>query len=194
MFVKNFMSSPVTIASPEQTLAEALRIMEQTQVRRLPVVDHGKLVGILTRSDIHRVMGAGATPMTVIKVVMTRDPETIAPDETLERAALTMIDYKISGLPVVDDGSLVGIVTESDIFRALVKMLGFENRGARLAMELSGSEDILERIRKHVGGLQVQSLVTHHDPIKDTWSVVVRVRGRVEEKKDAGVSAKTRRP
>lgn len=178
------MSVPVVTIAPGRTLADALKEMESRNIRRLPVVEGDCLVGIITRSDIYRILGkwppenGGAGQTLTVGAAMTVNPVTVEADETLERAALLMLDHKISGLPVIHKDKTVGIVTESDIFRFLVKVLGFENRGARVALELGETDDILESIRNRLGDLQVQSLVTYHDSHRGKWSVVVRVRGR----------------
>lgn len=118
MFVRNFMTEDVVTIAPEVTLREALAVMESRPVRRLPVLKNGRLVGMITRSDILAVLGKPGGDDLTVEWAMARDPRTIPPDETLEHAALMMLNYKISGLPVVGDGKVVGIITESDIFRA----------------------------------------------------------------------------
>ncbi|MCK6625048.1 MAG: CBS domain-containing protein [Anaerolineae bacterium] len=131
--VKDWMTRDVVTISPEMTLPEAHRLMEEKKIRRLPVVDSGRLVGIVTRGDIRGAEPSGATSLSIWEVnyllaklkigeIMTAHPLTIAAEETIGEAARLMLEKKISGLPVVDNaGRLVGIITESDIFRLVVQ-------------------------------------------------------------------------
>ena len=116
---------------------------------------------------------------------MTKNPLTIDPGETLEGAAQVMLQRKVSGLPVVDGQRVVGILTESDLFRALCRMLGIGEQGARVVMSIRDDQDILGLIHKRLNGLAVQSLVTVHDPRREYWDVVLRVRGRSKARRKA---------
>lgn len=123
------MTKDVVVVSPDTTVPEAHRIMTEKSIRRLPVVDGKKLVGIVTRGDVRGAEPSDATTLSIwelnyllaklkLSEIMTRKPITITPDATVMEAAQLMLDNKISGLPVVDaEGIVVGIVTESDIFR-----------------------------------------------------------------------------
>lgn len=131
--VKDWMTLEVVTISPYTTWLEADRIMTENRIRRLPVVDHGRLVGIVTRGDVRSAQPSNMLPRTIwalsymlselgIEEIMTPHPLTISPQATLAEAAQIMLEKKISGLPVVDaDGQVVGIITESDIFRLMVK-------------------------------------------------------------------------
>lgn len=119
---------PITV-DPKTSLPDAHRLMKDSRIRRLPVVDRGRLVGIVTLGDVREAEPSDATSLSIYEIhyllsklsidhIMTRDPLTIAPDATIRQAARLMLDNKIGGLPVVDArGALVGIITESDIFR-----------------------------------------------------------------------------
>lgn len=128
--VGHCMSRPVASASPYDTLAQAYSTMCLRGIRRLPVVERGKLVGIITRSDILEAkpteLGHGADFATVMKdldritvgVAMHRDPVAIYEADTLGHAAELMLEHKVGGLPVLEaGGGLVGVITESDLFR-----------------------------------------------------------------------------
>jgi acetoin utilization protein AcuB len=133
-YVRDWMTPDPIVVSSKTTLPEAFWLMIENCIRRLPVVDEGVLVGIVTLEDIR-----GKIPDHIIKIdpirvsdilvklsvclVMTRSPKTISPNANLIEAARKMLEYKISTLPVMDGDKLVGIITESDIFRALVKLL-----------------------------------------------------------------------
>jgi len=123
---------PVTI-TPSTTLPEAHRLMMEHSIRRLPVLQNGRLVGIVTLGDVRGAEPSGATSLSIweinylvsrlrVEEIMTPKPFTINENATLGEAARMMLKYKVSGLPVVSDsGDLVGIITESDIFRMVVK-------------------------------------------------------------------------
>lgn len=131
--VRDWMTTAVITVSPQTTLPEAHRIMTGRRIRRLPVVEDDRLVGIVTRGDIRGAEASDASSLSIwelnyllarLKVgeIMTPDPITIAPDATIAQAAGIMLQHKISGLPVVDaDGRVIGIITESDIFRLVAR-------------------------------------------------------------------------
>jgi len=129
--VRDWMTpDPVTI-DPRTTLPEANRLMKECNIRRLPVVENGHLVGIVTLGDIREASPSSAATLSIYELnylisrltigeIMTRDPITIPPDTSIEAAARLMLEHKIGGLPVVDGQKVVGVITESDIFRLLV--------------------------------------------------------------------------
>jgi CBS domain-containing protein len=129
--VADWMSTPPILVRPATTLAEAERIMQHRQVRRLPVVEHEQLIGIITWGDLRAAQPSAATTLSIyewralleratVAGCMTPNPITIAPAETTLAAARLMLDHKIGGLPVVDHGHVVGMITESDLFRLLL--------------------------------------------------------------------------
>lgn len=131
--VKDWMSNDVLIVKPDCSLPEAHQIMISEKIRRLPVTDdNGRLLGIITLGDVRSVSPSPASSVNIfdrnyvlssleVERVMTSDPATIYPDQTINEAAKIMLEKRISGLPVVDrDGRICGIITESDIFRMIV--------------------------------------------------------------------------
>ncbi len=120
---------PIVI-SPDASLVDAYGLMFDNEIRRLPVVVGNELVGIITLSDIQRHIppyleeADVQTRLTLLarKVgdEMAPDPIAIAPDDTVQEAAARMLEDQVSGLPVVQDGQVVGIITESDIFKLIV--------------------------------------------------------------------------
>ncbi len=131
--VGTWMSSPPMVIHPKASLFEAYNRMFENDLRRLPVVDtDNNLIGIVTMSDVQR----SAPLMTsqesdevsrmiiatqTVEDIMTPDPVTIAADDTVQEASERMLEYEVSGLPVVEGEKLVGIITESDIFRLVVE-------------------------------------------------------------------------
>lgn len=132
VLIYDLMSSDLITVSPDTDLADAYDLMLRNDVRRLPVVDdEGDLVGIITRSDVQqripvrdydrdRFEAEISLVGTPVREVMTWDPVTISPDQTIQDAAERMVEYQVSGLPVINGIELVGIITESDIFRFIV--------------------------------------------------------------------------
>jgi CBS domain-containing protein len=128
--VQDFMTANPYVVAPETSLVDAYSLMFENEVRRLPVVQGQTLVGIITLSDIQRaiplILGeldtATKLAMAAAKVrdVMTSDPIAVAPDDTIQEAAELMLENQVSGVPVVENGRVVGILTESDIFKLVV--------------------------------------------------------------------------
>lgn len=129
--VRNWMTpNPITI-TPQTTLPEAHQLMDRYNIRRLPVVSKGKLIGIVTYGDIREAQASDATTLSIYELnylldrtpakdFMAYDPITIAADATIAEAARRMLHHKIGGLPVVENGELVGIITETDFCRLLI--------------------------------------------------------------------------
>jgi acetoin utilization protein AcuB len=111
---------PVTV-TPHDLLARAKALMDSGRFRRLPVMEGGKLVGILTERDLRNHWGY--LDRTRVDAAMTPEPVTITPRITAEDAARLMLQHKIGGLPVIEDGELVGIVSTSDILRAFLNVV-----------------------------------------------------------------------
>jgi CBS domain-containing protein len=130
--VSEWMTRDVITIAPETSLKEAHDIMNSRKIRRLPVVTHGKVLGIVTLGDIRGAEPSQASSLSVwemndllanlkVSEIMTRNPGTIQQTASVGDAARIMLDRKFSGLPVVDEADhLVGIITESDIFRLVV--------------------------------------------------------------------------
>lgn len=147
MFVKDKMTpNPVTV-TPDVSISTAFGIMKEQSFRRLPVVQGGKLIGIVTEKELQQVSPSKATTLSVfelnyllekttIKDAMSRDPITVQDDDLIEKAALLMRTNKVGALPVMHGDRLVGLITESDIFDAFIDTMGFRNPGVRLDLRL----------------------------------------------------------
>jgi len=131
MLVKDWMTSPVVTVTPETGLSKAHQLMKDQGIRRLPVADEGELVGIITIGDVREASPSDATTLSIwelnylwaqltVDKVMTKRMLTVTVDSSMIDAAEIMLTHKVSGLPVMEDDQLVGIITESDIFRMLV--------------------------------------------------------------------------
>lgn len=155
MRVRDCMVSPVHIIGPDAPAWEALGLMRRHRIRRLPVVEEGALVGIVTWTDVVRVQPpAVGGPWHIpnlsagveVRHLMTAAPLILDPEMTIEHAAALMRRHKIGGLPVVEGDRLVGIVTESDIFEAFVEMLRTGPGEARLHVSVGSITVELPRV------------------------------------------------
>lgn len=147
MLVKDRMTAnPVTITK-QTTVATALELMQTNNFRRLPVMDGDKLIGIVTDRDLSKLSPSPATTLSVFEAnyllakttiaeALSKNHKliTISPEAYIEEAALLMRDNNIGGIPVVDEGKLVGIITETNIFDAFVDIMGLRQSGYRITV------------------------------------------------------------
>jgi acetoin utilization protein AcuB len=165
MLVRERMShSPVTIGA-DTPITEALKVMRQNSVRRLPVLDpEGRLLGIVSEKDLLYASPSSASSLSIYEMhymlsqlkvteVMSSDVITISPDIPLEEAARIMADNKIGGLPVVQGDRLVGIITETDIFKVFLEMLGARDTGLRITLEIPERKGEIARITTAIAQL-----------------------------------------
>jgi len=137
---KRMSKNPQTVA-PEDYLATAQAKMLAGNFRRLPVIKDGKLVGMITDRDMRQ--HTGFYERTKVNAAMTEDLLTVTPETTLEEASKLLLKHKIGGLPVLDNGSLVGIITTSDILKAFLDVMGaFEEDSCRIDLLLEGGGDL----------------------------------------------------
>jgi CBS domain-containing protein len=145
--VADWMSTPPITVTPSTSMEAAQRLMHQQHVRRLPVVADGRLVGIITWGDLRAAQPSAATTLSVyewrallekvtVAACMTRDPLTVAPGASVLEAAQAMLDRKVGGLPVVEDGRVVGVITESDLLRLLLVEFGGAERDNRARKQM----------------------------------------------------------
>jgi acetoin utilization protein AcuB len=143
LLVKDSMTRQVVTLSPETTAAEALALCRERRIRHLPVLEEGRLVGIVSDRDLRSAAPALGDPGRTealqnlrISDVMTRDVVSARPDDPIEEAANAMRERRIGCLPVVEDGALVGILTSSDVMEALVQLMGAHEPGSRLVVSM----------------------------------------------------------
>ena len=151
MLVIERMTPPPAAVTGETTVKEALGIIEMHKLRHLPVLDdRGRLVGIVSEKDLLR-----ADEDNRVEKVMTREVVTVTEYTALEEAARIMADHRISSLPVMRDGKLVGIITETDLFYIFLELLGARQRGVRLTMLVPEERGMLASLTgeiAHMGG------------------------------------------
>ena len=202
MLVKNWMSKDVITVDVNDSMQDATGLLKEHNIRGLPVMKNGKLAGVVTDRDLKKASASDATSLEIhellyliskikIKEIMTKDPITIPVDYTVEEAAEVLLDNKLSGAPVVDDeGHVVGIITQTDIFRVMVSLTGVREKGIQLGFQLedrSGSiKEVTDIIRKY--GCSVVSILSSSDKKSGYRHVYIRAcncdRGRLEQLKD----------
>lgn len=169
MLVKYWMRKDVIPIEASASMQEAIERMRENQSSLLPVTKHGILAGVLTDRDVKRASASDATTLDIheltyllakIKVseIMTKNPITVPPDFTLEETAAVLMKNRISGVPVVaSNGSILGVITQMEIFKALISMSGLERRGVQFAFQIedrAGSiKEVTDIIRAHGGRL-----------------------------------------
>lgn len=180
--------NPITVP-PETPVSQALAKMREKKVHRFPVVDSkGKLVGIVSHSDLLYAAPSSATSLSIWEVtymlnqitvgdVMTRKVITVDDDCPIEEAARQMRHHAIGGTPVLHDGELVGIITESDIFDVFLELLSAQEAGVRLtalAPYFKGSMAQIATAITAKGGL-IHALNSFRGEDEKTWGCVLKV-------------------
>ncbi len=198
MIVSMWMTkNPVTV-SLQTPIAEAAALMSRRRIRRLPVMESPNgfaLAGILSATDILRAFPPDVNPLALplngdgkhrfVEDIMHRNPFTTAPDEPVEEVARVMGAQKIGSLPVLREGRLVGLITESDIFRAFVSVFNTDSRGARITFDVSQGEDTFGLIARVAKERKVQVVSLIRSSQNDMPVCVVRITGAgVEEMLD----------
>lgn len=174
MFVINRMTkNPMTVTA-DTKVDEVAHLMKKHNFRRLPVVDDGKLVGFLSDSDLMRVAPSSATTLSryeinsllakiCVRDIMKKDVVSVNVDATIEEAALIMYKNKIGGMPVVSNmGAVVGIITETDIFKTFVDVMGLADGKTRITLEVTDKIGVVKDIAEIFGqaGVSIDSLIT----------------------------------
>ncbi len=143
MLVGERLSKPVITISPDMPITEAINLFKKEHIRRAPVIKDGKLIGIVTEGNLMNASPSAATTLSIwemnylltkIKVseVMTKNVMTVTEDTPIEQAARIMADNKIGGVPVMRDGYVVGIITETDLFKLFLELMGAREMGVRV--------------------------------------------------------------
>ncbi len=191
MFVGDRMSHPVITVLPKMPMQDAHKLMRDEKVRRLPVVDdRGKLVGIVSESDFLHASPSDVSSLSVwemnymlskvtVEKIMTSDVITTNHDTPIEEAARTLVDSKIGGLPVLKDGELVGIITETDLFKVFLEMLGARESGVRISVLIPNAPGTLTELTKSIfdSGGNLVALGTFLGESTENREITLKVKG-----------------
>lgn len=196
MLVGKRMSHPVITVHPDTSMQAALDLMHKENIQRLPVVDkNGKLVGIISEKQLLKASPSDATSLSVwelkslvnsikIEKIMTKDITTVTEDTPIEEAARIMADSNVGGLPVVNGDKVVGIITETDIFKILLEVVGARNSGIRLSALVPITRGILVDLTKSIfdiGG-NIITVGTFLGESTEDGEIVMKIEG-VDQKK-----------
>jgi len=189
MRIRDFMSTNVVAVDKKTTLHDARKIMKAHKIRRLPVLKKNNLVGLVTE---HMLLEASPSPATALSIhelhyllakmtvedIMVKNPYTVSPDMPAEEALQLGQEMGYGGFPVVEEGRLVGIVTESDVVRLMTRVLGVREKGKRIDIKVSkefgNMHGILKTLDEHKTVLL--SMMTLPPEQDDDWLVVLRLK------------------
>jgi len=195
MQVKDRMTpNPVTVTE-DSSFEDALHMMKEKKIRRLPVVNKkGRLVGIVADKDLFTASPSPATSLSVFEVhyllskmkmksLMTKRLITVGIDCPLEEAARIMVDHKIGSLPVLKENKLVGIITETDIFKTFVEILGGRDKGLRLTLDVTEKKGALAGIANEIvkENGNILSMATFSGKDATDRIIMVKVAGAPKE-------------
>jgi acetoin utilization protein AcuB len=166
MFVGERMSRPVISVTPDSPINDVLAMFRKEHIRRAPVMKDGKLVGIVTETDLLNASPSSVTTLSIwemnyliskVKVqdVMSKKVITVRSDTPIEETARIMADKKIGGVPVVNEGKVVGIITETDLFKIFLELMGARQKALRVTATIADKPGQLEKLTKaiaHNGG------------------------------------------
>jgi acetoin utilization protein AcuB len=195
MFVGERMSRPVISVTPDDPINEVLAMFRNEHIRRAPVMKDGKMVGIISERDLLNASPSSATTLSVwelnyliskvtIKNVMTKKVITVDADTPIEEAAKIMADKKIGGLPVVSAGKVVGMITETDLFKILLELMGARQKATRVTVTVPDRPGELAKITKAIAtnGGDFISFGIFSGPDTDSRVVTFKVQGIKKEK------------
>ncbi len=211
MDVAIFMTRDPLTVTKQASIYHARKMMEEHNIRRLPVLDGDRLVGIVSKSDIMEAGPPDRSNSSIhelndlfsrmrVSEIMTKHPLTVTPDTPIEVAAKLMRKYKIASLPVLEEGKVVGIITESDLFDAFIEMMGGYIRGSRLVLNLEDKPGTLANVTHIISmhGANILSIVTNRRAHRDgKYVILIKIdqedaSGIVEDLAEIGIQASFR--
>jgi len=161
MLVGERMSRPVISVSPDAPIHDVLAMFKKEHIRRAPVMKDGKLVGIISQGDLLNASPSPVTTLSIwemnyllskvtVKRVMSKKVITIDIDTPIEEAARIMADKKIGGLPVLNSGRVVGMITETDLFKVFLELMGARDKGIRVTATIDDKPGGLAKVTKAI--------------------------------------------
>jgi acetoin utilization protein AcuB len=201
MFVGERMSRPVISVSPEAPINEVLAMFKKEHIRRAPVIKNGKLLGIVSESDLLNASPSSATTLSVwelnyliskvkVKDVMTKKVISVDKDTPIEEAARIMADTKIGGLPVTSSGKIVGIITETDLFKIFLELMGARQKALRVTATIPEQPGELAKVTKAIAnaGGDFIAFGMFSGPDANSKVLTFKVEGMTREKVKAALS------
>ncbi len=195
MFVGERMSRPVISVSPDEPINEVLAMFKEEHIRRAPVMKDGKLVGIVAERDLLNASPSPVTTLSVwemnyliskvtVKNVMTKKVITVDKDTPIEEAARIMADKKIGGLPVVSAGKVVGIITETDLFKVFLELMGARTKATRVTATIPDRPGELAKVTKAItnNGGDFIAFGMFSGPDANSRTITFKVQGIKREK------------
>jgi len=200
MLVTKWMKQPAVTIDINDSMDDAIRILNENKINMLPVMKKGKLKGIITDRDLKKASASDATSLEVheliyilkkikVKKIMTEDPITVPMDFTIDEVAAVLLKNRISGMPVVNaSGKVVGVITKSDVFKALISITGIGKKGIQFALKTEnkpGSIKDLADVIREFGGRMIGVLGSFEDHEAEKRTIYMRMHGidrnRLEE-------------
>ena len=179
MIVSHWMSTDLVTIGKEASIQEAMALMKRESIRHLPVVDKQmKLLGWITDADLRGVLIASMLEELTLEDVMIRKPFTVHPEMPLEEAARILLEKRVGGLPIVKDGTLVGVITTVDVLSAFITFLGLFSESTRLDIKVSGSPNPLPEITRIVRLHGAEIISVCHLPFEEgpEYSYSIRLK------------------
>jgi len=197
MLVRDCMTRNPIMVHPHSDPLAAIALLKSARVRRLPVVDEeGRVVGMVTQTDLERFLSKAPSPGVVkrqhhVEQAMVARVVTVSPDHPMEEAARLMVEHKIGSLPVIEEDRLVGIITETDIFKQFVSILGGEADAIRLTVM---ALDVCGQLAKVVNavanlGCNIRSIIMHEAGQSGYANVTLWVEGAEQDKLIAAIES-----
>ena len=190
MFVGDRMSRPVITVSPDDKAIEVRALFKKEHIRRAPVVKNGKLVGIVSETDLINASPSQATSLSIwemnylvsmitVKQVMTKKVVTVEADTPIEEAARKMADNKIGGMPVMNNGRVTGMITETDLFKIFLELMGARKKATRVTALIEDKRGALSKVTKAIaaGGGNFISFGMFAGPDANTKVITFKVEG-----------------
>jgi len=195
--VQNWMSKDVVTVDEQTPIIEVMHLLEEHDIRHIPVTKEGKLVGMITDRDVKEASPSKATSLKAqelyyllaemkAKDVMKADPIVISPDQTMEVAAVKMLEHKVTGIPVVTRaGDLIGIISQGDVFRVLISITGIYQGGVQFAFNLEDRSGTIKEVANVLReeDAQIVSILSCIDTADEGYRhVFIRIKKIPEEK------------
>lgn len=167
------MAKKLVTIGKDATISEAIRLMKEHSIRHLPVTEAGELIGWVTEGDIRQAYLASLIEQVTVGDIMIKDPLTISPEANLEEAAELLYRHGIGGLPVMEGGKLVGVITVGDIMAAFIEVMGILKESSRIDVILGGKphafENVSKIIRDHGSEIISVGMSAHQDRKKRVY-------------------------